>query len=118
MKQFFSFLIREKDFLIFILKRLKGLNNSKSFLICCKLGFGSKTKVGLLGIQDINKLYRVIEKFEVVGSSYDIFFKQRVSSLINVRNYRGVRHLRKLPVRGQRTRSNARTSKRLVFFQN
>ncbi len=58
---------------------------------------------------DVNKIKEVIEKnFKIEGELRQII-KQNVNRLRDIKSYRGNRHMRHLPVRGQRTKTNSRT---------
>ena len=70
---------------------------------------GSK-KVLDLTEEEINKLQKVIEKFKVEGDLRQEI-ERNIKRLEEIGSYRGIRHRKGLPVRGQRTRSNARTKR-------
>lgn len=59
---------------------------------------------------EINRIQRVLEKFNVEGNLRRLI-RENVDRLKRIGSYRGLRHRMRLPVRGQRTRSNGRTSK-------
>ncbi len=59
--------------------------------------------------EEVNKIQSIIEKNYKVEGELRQVIKQNVSRLKDIKSYRGVRHLRKLPVRGQRTKTNSRT---------
>ena len=59
--------------------------------------------------EDVSKIQAVLEKkFKVEGELRQIV-RQNISRLKDIKSYRGIRHLRRLPVRGQRTKTNSRT---------
>jgi small subunit ribosomal protein S13 len=60
--------------------------------------------------EEINKIARALEKFTLEGDLRREI-SQNVNRLIEIGSYRGGRHRKGLPVRGQRTRANARTKK-------
>lgn len=63
-----------------------------------------------LSEEEINKLQKVVEKFKVEGDlRQDI--EQNIKRLEEIGSFRGLRHRKGLPSRGQRTRSNARTKR-------
>ncbi len=63
-----------------------------------------------LTTDEVNRIQRVIEKFMVEGDlRRDI--NDSIDRLKRIRSYRGMRHIAKLPARGQRTRSNGRTAR-------
>ncbi len=88
-----------------------GIGNKFSNEICKTLEIPKSTKVNELSDDQILKIREYIdEKFTVEG---DLRRENSLSikRLIDLATYRGSRHRKKLPVRGQRTRCNARTRK-------
>jgi small subunit ribosomal protein S13 len=61
--------------------------------------------------EEINKISKIIEKGYVVEGDLRRQIHDNIKRLIEIRSYRGIRHSKSLPVRGQRTRSNARTKR-------
>lgn len=62
-----------------------------------------------LTVEETNRLKEIVEKNYKIEGELRQMIKQNISRLKEIRSYRGIRHLRKLPVRGQRTRTNSRT---------
>ncbi len=99
---------------IFIaLTSIYGVGLSKSFYILNKLGIDSQKKCGnLLGPESI----KLRTFFEQNGENFEGSLKrlvaQNIQRLIQINCYRGKRHLKGLPVRGQRTRANSKTSRK------
>ena len=58
-----------------------------------------------------NKIAKILEKGYAVEGDLRKEISDNIKRLIEIRSYRGLRHVKKLPVRGQRTRSNARTKR-------
>jgi len=88
-----------------------GIGNKFSNQICKTLEISKSTKVNELSDDHIQKIRKYIdEKFLVEG---DLRRENllNIKRLIDLATYRGSRHRKKLPVRGQRTRCNARTRK-------
>lgn len=85
-----------------------GIGRRLSSQILTKLNILNNTKVRELSEADITRLKEVIEKIPTEGE-----LRRKVSldmkRLQEIGSYRGTRHRRKLPVRGQRTKTNART---------
>ena len=88
-----------------------GIGNKYSNQICTSLEIPSKKRINELTDDDILKIREYIDaNFKVEGDlrrDYSLTIKR----LIDLACYRGSRHRKKLPVRGQRTRCNARTRK-------
>ena len=62
-----------------------------------------------LSSQELNQLKDLIEKKYKVEGELRQVIKQNIGRMKDIGCYRGLRHLRRLPVRGQRTRTNSRT---------
>jgi len=87
-----------------------GIGNSRALTICNTAGLQPQTKVRELTEGDLDKLRTVVGGFSLEGD-----LRREVSinikRLMDLGTYRGIRHRRGLPLRGQRTRTNARTRK-------
>lgn len=86
-----------------------GRNSSKEILE--KAGVSPDVRVNKLTTEDVNKLRDVIEKQCKVEGDLRREVVQNIKRLVEIGCYRGVRHRKSLPVRGQRTKTNARTRK-------
>ncbi len=88
-----------------------GIGRSSSRQILKKTGINPDIRVNKLTEEDVAKLRGVIEnEFKVEGALRGEV-SMNVKRLIDIGSYRGLRHRRGLPVRGQRTKTNARTRK-------
>lgn len=85
-----------------------GLSTSKSIL--SKLGINEDTKVSALTDDEVNKIRNEIGSIKIEGALKSEV-QMNIKRLMDTGTYRGKRHRRGLPVRGQRTRTNARTRK-------
>lgn len=85
-----------------------GKHNIVGFLDKC--GIDPRTKVRDLTDQEVTRIREVLDEYQIEGD-----LKREVNGnirrLMEIRSYRGLRHGRGLPTRGQRTRSNARSRK-------
>lgn len=92
------------------LQSIFGIGNHRAQMICKKVGVDPSIKVVDLKDEFASMIQDAVNEFEVEGD-----LRRRVSMdikrLIDIKCYRGLRHKRGLPVRGQRTRTNARTRK-------
>ncbi|MBI2475692.1 MAG: 30S ribosomal protein S13 [Candidatus Taylorbacteria bacterium] len=83
-----------------------GRSRAKEILATAGLDFGKKPKD--LNVAEENAIRKVVEAYKIEGD-----LKRQVSGNIkrlkDVKAYRGIRHLRGLPTRGQRTKTNSRT---------
>ncbi len=88
-----------------------GIGDTIAKSIISELGFDGNLKMSELSENDLNNLRKYIEEnFEVEGELRQKIFRN-IKRLKDIRAYRGIRHKLGLPVRGQRTRVNARTRK-------
>jgi small subunit ribosomal protein S13 len=88
-----------------------GIGRSTSQLILSKTGVSPDVRVRDLSDADINRLRQAIEKDHRVEGALRTEIAMNIKRLMDIGSYRGVRHRRGLPVRGQRTHTNARTKK-------
>ncbi len=68
-------------------------------------------RVKSLTDEEVNKIAKILEKGYTVEGDLRKEVSDNIKRLIEIRSYRGSRHVKKLPARGQRTRSNARTKR-------
>ena len=96
------------------LKKIYGINSSCSKNICKKLGFSLNFKVYELTQEHKDKIVALLQRLNIV-INYDLTKINKLNKIrfISIKSYRGLRKLKGLPVRGQRTRSNAKTAKKL-----
>lgn len=100
--------------LFIALTEIYGINKSNSINFCKKLGFSSNFKVSDLSLKQKSKLIRLINESNIIINSDLRKLKTLTNKkLINIKLYRGIRKINGFPVRGQRTRSNAKTAKKL-----
>ncbi|MBF0275466.1 MAG: 30S ribosomal protein S13 [Nitrospinae bacterium] len=88
-----------------------GLGRSASVKILKKLGISEDIRTKDLTDEQINLLRGEIEKNFVVEGDLKREIAYNIKRLIDIGSYRGTRHRKGLPVRGQRTSTNARTRK-------
>jgi small subunit ribosomal protein S13 len=92
------------------LTAIYGIGRSRAKHICVAAGINGTTKIKDLGDAEMDKLRELITQFAVEGDLRREV-TMSIKRLMDLGCYRGVRHRRGLPVRGQRTRTNARTRK-------
>jgi len=88
-----------------------GIGRSSSQKILQKAGVDFDKKVEELTDEELTKIREIIDKEYKVEGDLKREIAANIKRLIDIGCYRGMRHVRGLPVRGQRTRSNARTRK-------
>ncbi len=102
--------IQNHQHTVIALTAIYGVGRSRSRKICAAVGVNSATKIKDLTDADLEKLRDQVGKFIVEGDLRREI-SMNIKRLMDLGCYRGVRHRRGLPVRGQRTRTNARTRK-------
>ena len=88
-----------------------GVGRTTAREILEKTGVSSALRVRDLTDADVNRLRQAIEKDYRVEGALRTEVAMNIKRLMDIGSYRGIRHRRGLPVRGQRTHTNARTKK-------
>ena len=88
-----------------------GIGRASAQRIVAEAGVSPETRVHSLSDEEINRLRRIIDAQFRVEGVLRAEVARNIKRLIDIGSYRGVRHRRGLPVRGQRTHTNARTKK-------
>ncbi len=101
--------IPDKKKLFIALSHVYGIGIPLAFKILKHASVSSEKRAEELTPQEINRLREVIEKNYKVESDLRREVMMNVKRLIDVGAYRGSRHQRRLPARGQRTKTNSRT---------
>ncbi len=90
------------------LTAIYGVGRSRALNILSEAGVATGKKSPELTPEEENKIRQAVEKYPIEGA-----LKREVSGnvkrLIDIKSYRGSRHSKKLPARGQRTKTNSRT---------
>jgi small subunit ribosomal protein S13 len=105
--------LSENKSLLFALKNIYGIGNYKALLICKQSGFSSNLKVSELTSDQVIQLLKVLELLNLSLPS-DIKKSIQINNLrlFNIKSTKGIRKAYGLPVRGQRTHTNAKTAKK------
>ncbi len=92
------------------LRHIYGVGQTRARKICAAAGIAEDAKIGTLTEEQLEALRAEVGKYSVEGD-----LRREVSMsikrLMDLGCYRGIRHRRGLPLRGQRTKTNARTRK-------
>jgi small subunit ribosomal protein S13 len=91
------------------LQYLYGIGPALSKKILDGTGISLDTKADSLTEEEVNRIREVIDKEYIVEGELRKEINLNIKRLIEIGSYRGIRHRRGLPVRGQRTRTNARS---------
>ena len=88
-----------------------GIGRTRSLSLCHRAGVDPNKKIADLAEDEINRVRQILEEEGAVEGDLRKEISMNVKRLIEMGSYRGLRHRRGLPVRGQRTHTNARTRK-------
>lgn len=90
---------------------LYGVGRSNVVNVLKEAQMDGSRRVNTLTDEEVNKIAKILEKGYSVEGNLRKAVSDNIKRLIEIRSYRGSRHVKKLPARGQRTRSNARTKR-------
>ena len=93
------------------LQYIHGIGAKKAFEICEKVNIAVTRRVNELSDAEVLKIREVIDRDYMVEGDLRRSVAMNIKRLMDLGCYRGLRHRRGLPVRGQRTHTNARTRK-------
>jgi small subunit ribosomal protein S13 len=93
------------------LSYIYGIGRKNAVDILAKAGVTREQRIRDLSDTDVSRLRQVIEKEYRVEGALRTEVAMNIKRLMDIGSYRGIRHRRGLPVRGQRTHTNARTKK-------
>lgn len=102
--------ISDHKHVVIALTAIYGIGKPTSLKICSTVGIDPSTKVSQLSDDQLETLRTEISKFTVEGDLRRVV-TMNIKRLMDLGCYRGLRHRRGLPLRGQRTKTNARTRK-------
>lgn len=88
-----------------------GIGNTKAHEICQKAGVSEASRVSQLAEAEVSRLREIIDSEYRVEGDLRRDVAMNIKRLMDLGCYRGLRHRRGLPTRGQRTHTNARTRK-------
>lgn len=101
----------DKKRLDIALTYIYGIGRSNVITILKQVSISGAKRVKELSEEEISKIQKIIdEKFKVEGD-LKTEIAENIKRLKEIGSYRGIRHIKGLPVQGQRTRSNARTKR-------
>ena len=92
------------------LMAIYGIGRTRAYKICADAGVTPSEKMKDLSDSDVEKLREQVTKYSIEGDLRREV-SMNIKRLMDLSTYRGSRHRRGLPVRGQRTKTNARTRK-------
>nr|YP_009167034.1 ribosomal protein S13 [Pythium insidiosum]YP_009167060.1 ribosomal protein S13 [Pythium insidiosum]BAS30595.1 ribosomal protein S13 [Pythium insidiosum]BAS30621.1 ribosomal protein S13 [Pythium insidiosum] len=115
----FNKTISNSKSILYSLKVLYGINEYQSKKICKNVGINPQITVNKLKNYQVNRLINYINKNLKIEQVLKQSKKNRLNELLEIKSNRGIRQSVGLPVRGQRTHTNAKTAKKFkkVFLQ-
>ena len=93
------------------LTSIYGIGSAMALKVAQTANIDHEAKIKDLSEDELNRIRDVIDKEYLVEGDLRRLVQQNVRRLVEINAYRGVRHRRGLPVRGQRTKTNARTKR-------
>ncbi len=96
----------------YALRYIHGIGMTTALRICKLTNIDVERRMNELSEDELNELRKEIEKDDyVIEGDLRRLVMQNIKRLMDIKCYRGLRHRNRLPVRGQRTKTNARTRK-------
>ncbi|KKQ02162.1 MAG: 30S ribosomal protein S13 [Candidatus Roizmanbacteria bacterium GW2011_GWA2_36_23] len=111
MARLFGIILPDNKRIEYALTLLYGLGWTTSGKVLTTAGIDKNRKVKDLTEEEVKKITLIIDKEYKVEGDLKENINENIKRLKEISSYRGIRHIRGLPVRGQRTRSNARTKR-------
>ena len=96
---------------VIALQYIHGIGATKAQEITDKVGIPAERRVNQLTDQEVLQIRETIDRDYMVEGDLRRDVSMNIKRLMDLGSYRGLRHRRSLPVRGQRTHTNARTRK-------
>ncbi len=93
------------------LRSIYGIGSTIALKVAEQAQVNPEFKVRDLSEDDLNRIREIVDKTYMVEGDLRRLVQQNIRRLVEVGTYRGTRHRRGLPVRGQRTKTNARTKR-------
>lgn len=106
---------KEAKALWFSVKAIFGINTTHALKLCALTGVNPRVKLTHLKSSHLERLNRICR--DQLPTDLNRIAKDHIKFYINLKHVKGVRHMFALPARGQRTRTNASTAKRLSFIK-
>lgn len=103
----------------FALTHIYGIGKNTAFIVCKKLGFSINLKIKDLTQEQIVDMIQLIDSLNLtLNNELKKLRSLTLKNLASIKSYRGLRRIRGLPVRGQRTHTNAKSARKYRRFKN
>lgn len=97
----------------FALTKIYGIGKSTAFLVCKKLGFSINLKIKNLTQEQIVEMLQLIDSLNLnLNNELKKLRSLTFKNLVSIKSFKGLRRVRGLPVRGQRTHTNAKSARK------
>jgi small subunit ribosomal protein S13 len=113
MTHLFGTFIPENKGLYISLTNIYGLGTKQVINICKSVGINPKISINKLTKRQKDTLSYIIESQHIIDSDLKKNNRENLQTLVEIQSFKGIRHFKGLPVRGQRTSTNSKTQKRL-----
>ena len=105
--------LSENKSVFFALTNVYGIGRNTASLICKKLGFSVNLKTKDLTQEQVEELLQLVDSMDLtLNNELKKLRSLTLKTLVSIKSYRGLRRVRGLPVRGQRTHTNAKSSRK------
>ena len=103
----------ENKSVVFALTKVYGIGEKTAYLICKKLGFSVNLKTKDLTQEQVEEIIQLVDSSNLtLNNELKKLRSLNLKTLVSIKSYRGLRRVRGLPVRGQRTHTNAKSSRK------
>jgi small subunit ribosomal protein S13 len=113
MPRILTFQVPDKKRVPIALMSIKGIGKSIASSICKNLSIKENLYMKDLTKSQLKKITIYIKKHLIIGQKLDSLIVSNIRTLVKISSYRGFRHIKGLPVNGQRTKTNSKTARKL-----
>lgn len=107
----------EQKSVYFALTNIYGIGKTTAFVICKKLGFSVNLKIKDLTQEQTIEMLQLIDSLNLnFNNELKKLKSLTLKNLVSIKSYKGLRRVRGLPIRGQRTHTNARSARKYKRF--
>lgn len=107
----------EQKSVYFALAKVYGIGKTTAFVICKKLGFSINLKIKDLTQEQTIEMLQLIDSLNLnLNNELKKLKSLTLKNLVSIKSYKGLRRVRGLPVRGQRTHTNAKSARKYRRF--
>ena len=105
--------LSEQKSVYFALTKIYGIGKTTAFVICKKLGFSINLKIKDLTQEQTVEMLQLIDSLNLnLNNELKKLKSLKLKNLVSIKSYKGLRRVRGLPVRGQRTHTNAKSARK------